>query len=79
MIPRPLEEEHLHMLGPPIKVEVGDMVEVVFMNKASRPYSFFPHGVGIDKSQEGSVYYTSDSSTSSLTYSYFCMLSAASL
>lgn len=61
MKPRPLDEEHLHMLGPPIKVEVGDIVEVVFLNKASRPYSFFPHGVGIDKSQEGSVYYTKDS------------------
>jgi hypothetical protein len=61
MKPRPIEEEHLHMLGPPIKVEVGDTVEVVFLNKASRHYSFFPHGVGIDKSQEGSVYYTRDS------------------
>ncbi|XP_053407301.1 hephaestin-like isoform X2 [Mercenaria mercenaria] len=61
MKPRPLDEEHLHMLGPPIKVEIGDEVEVVFMNKASRPYSFLPHGVGIDKSQEGSVYYTRNS------------------
>ncbi|KAL4232107.1 hypothetical protein ACF0H5_009683 [Mactra antiquata] len=61
MKPRPLDEEHLHMLGPPIKVEVGDIVEIVFFNKASRPYSFFPHGVGIDKSQEGSVYYTRNS------------------
>ena len=61
MKPRPIDEEHLHMLGPPIKVEVGDTVEVVFLNKASRHYSFFPRGVSIDKSQEGSVYYTRDS------------------
>ena len=61
MKPRPPEEEHLHLLGPPIKVEVGDSVEIVFKNKASRPYSFFPHGVGINKSMEGSVYYTRNS------------------
>ncbi|KAH3706573.1 hypothetical protein DPMN_065961, partial [Dreissena polymorpha] len=61
MKPRPLDEEHLHMMGPPIKVEVGDTVEVVFHNNASRPYSIFPHGVGFDKSMEGSVYYTADS------------------
>lgn len=61
MKPRSIDEEHLHLLGAPIKAEVGDIVEVVFLNKASRPYSFFPHGVAIDKSMEGSVYYTRDS------------------
>ena len=61
MKPRPLDEEHLHLLGPPMKVEVGDVVEVVFKNKASRPYSIFPHGLSFDKSMEGTVYYTHNS------------------
>jgi len=72
MKPRPIDEEHLHMMGPPIKVEVGDTVEIVFNNKASRPYSFFPHGVAFDKSMEGSVYYTADSGTLNLRpYKYY--------
>ena len=61
MKPRPPEEEHLHLLGPPIKVEVGDNVKIEFMNKASRPYSFFPHGVAMEKKFEGSVYYLRNS------------------
>lgn len=65
---RPDYEEHLHMLGPPIKVEVGDSVQIVFKNKASRAYSFFPHGVGFDKSQEGSVYFTANHGNISYTY-----------
>ena len=61
MKPRPPEEEHLHLLGPPIKVQVGDIAEVYFRNKASRPYSIFPHGVAMEKPMEGSVYYLRNS------------------
>ncbi|CAB4046078.1 hephaestin [Paramuricea clavata] len=39
-----------------IKAEVGDMVKVVFKNKASRSYSIHPHGVFYDKQNEGALY-----------------------
>lgn len=46
-IPRPRTgpEEHLGILGPLIKGEVGDILTVVFKNNASRPYSVHAHGV----------------------------------
>lgn len=43
--PRGADEEHLGIMGPIIKAEVGDRIEVVFKNKASRPYSIHAHGV----------------------------------
>lgn len=30
-------------MGPMIKAEVGDTIEVVFKNLATRPYSVHPH------------------------------------
>ncbi|RXM94876.1 Hephaestin-like protein 1 [Acipenser ruthenus] len=39
------QEEHLEILGPVIRAEVGDAILVVFKNKASRPYSVHAHGV----------------------------------
>lgn len=39
------DEEHLGILGPMIKAEIGDTIRVVFKNLASRPYSIHPHGV----------------------------------
>jgi len=36
--------EHLGFLGPVIKGEVGETVEIFFMNKATRPYNMFPWG-----------------------------------
>ncbi|GAB5584653.1 hephaestin isoform X1 [Prionailurus iriomotensis] len=46
-IPRPRTgpEEHLGILGPLLRGEVGDIVTVVFKNNASRPYSVHAHGV----------------------------------
>ena len=42
---RTKEEEHLGVMGPMIKAEVGDTIEVVFKNLATRPYSIHPHGI----------------------------------
>lgn len=38
-------DKHLGILGPVIRAEVGDTVEVVFKNMASRSYSVHPHGL----------------------------------
>jgi hypothetical protein len=55
-------EEHVGLLGPVIKAEVNDTIEIVFRNLASRPYSVFPQGVAVSKDQEGAVYHqTADS------------------
>ncbi|XP_053564591.1 ferroxidase HEPHL1 [Bombina bombina] len=42
---RTQEEEHLEILGPFIRAEVGDSIVIVFKNKATRPYSVHAHGV----------------------------------
>lgn len=52
---RPPEQQHLGMLGPLIRAEVGDTITVVFKNQASRPYSMHPHGVFYNKANEGAV------------------------
>ncbi|XP_058232223.1 hephaestin-like protein 1a isoform X2 [Hemibagrus wyckioides] len=39
------DEEHLGILGPILRVEVGERVQVVFKNNAKRPYSVHAHGV----------------------------------
>ncbi|XP_056141515.1 ferroxidase HEPHL1 [Lampris incognitus] len=38
-------EQHLEILGPIIKAEVGERILITFKNKASRPYSIHAHGV----------------------------------
>lgn len=38
-------EKHLGIMGPVIRAEVGDTVEVVFKNMASRSYSVHPDGL----------------------------------
>jgi FtsP/CotA-like multicopper oxidase with cupredoxin domain len=60
--PRAPEWEHLGILGPLLRAEVGDTLRVVFRNQASRPYSMHPHGVFYDKASEGAPY--DDGSTS---------------
>uniref|UniRef100_A0A8D2KXT3 ferroxidase n=1 Tax=Varanus komodoensis TaxID=61221 RepID=A0A8D2KXT3_VARKO len=42
---RTAEEEHLQILGPLIRAEVGDSILIVFKNRASRDYSISAHGV----------------------------------
>ncbi|XP_070694535.1 coagulation factor V [Pempheris klunzingeri] len=49
-------DEHLGILGPVIKAEVGQSIMVVFRNKASRPYSLHPNGVSYSKHTEGLSY-----------------------
>ncbi|XP_069495378.1 ferroxidase HEPHL1 [Ambystoma mexicanum] len=53
---RSAAERHLGILGPVIKMEVGDTVLVTFLNKADRNYSIVPHGVAYSKSSEGAQY-----------------------
>lgn len=50
------EWEHLGMLGPPIRAEVGDTIEVVFRNNSPFPASLHPHGVLYEKDSEGAAY-----------------------
>ncbi|MGH0190863.1 UNVERIFIED_CONTAM: hypothetical protein FKN15_051953 [Acipenser sinensis] len=50
------EEQHLGLLGPVIKAEVGDTIHVTFLNKATHPFSIQPHGVEFNKNNEGAFY-----------------------
>jgi len=50
------EESYLGLLGPILKAEVGDTIEVVFLNRLRYPASTHPHGVLYSKSSEGSPY-----------------------
>ncbi|MCC6312377.1 MAG: multicopper oxidase domain-containing protein [Thermomicrobiales bacterium] len=47
---------HLGFLGPVIRAEVGDTLEVVFRNTTTRPASVHPHGVFYTKENEGARY-----------------------
>uniref|UniRef100_A0A668AU80 Coagulation factor V n=1 Tax=Myripristis murdjan TaxID=586833 RepID=A0A668AU80_9TELE len=49
-------EEHLGILGPLIKAEVGQSIMVVFRNNANRPFSLHPKGVSYTKLAEGLAY-----------------------
>ncbi len=53
--PRPDSEQHLGLLGPLFRAEVGDTIKVVFKNKGSRAYSIHPHGVFYTKKNEGAM------------------------
>ncbi|XP_050640367.1 coagulation factor V isoform X21 [Macaca thibetana thibetana] len=54
--PRGEYEEHLGILGPIIRAEVDDVIQVRFKNLASRPYSLHAHGLSYEKSSEGKTY-----------------------
>ncbi|ELK29872.1 Coagulation factor V [Myotis davidii] len=54
--PRGESEEHLGVLGPVIRAEVDDVIQVRFKNLASRPYSLHAHGLSYEKSSEGKTY-----------------------
>ena len=54
--PIPPEWQHLGILGPVVRAQVGDTIQVVFKNNADRPYSFHAHGVFYDKDSEGAPY-----------------------
>jgi manganese oxidase len=53
---RPPEWEHLGVMGPLIRGEVGDTIVIHFMNKATQPYSIHPHGVSYARDSEGTPY-----------------------
>jgi FtsP/CotA-like multicopper oxidase with cupredoxin domain len=61
--PRDAAWAHLGILGPLLRAEVGDTIQVVFKNNASRPYSIHPHGVFYAKNSEGALYQDSTSGT----------------
>ncbi|XP_067300231.1 coagulation factor V [Pseudorasbora parva] len=49
-------KKELGILGPVIRAQIRDVIKIVFKNKASRPYSIYPHGLTIDKEAEGASY-----------------------
>ncbi|XP_054915736.1 coagulation factor V [Poeciliopsis prolifica] len=55
-----VENEHRKneqgILGPVIRAQIRDIITIVFKNLASRPYSIYPHGLTLDKSEEGVNY-----------------------
>jgi len=54
--PRVPEWEHLGMLGPVLRAEVGETIRVVFKNNATHPFTMHPHGVFYAKDSEGAGY-----------------------
>ncbi|MBI2872824.1 MAG: multicopper oxidase domain-containing protein [Chloroflexi bacterium] len=54
--PRAPEWEHLGLLGPVLRAEVGDTIAVHFKNNTSFPASVHPHGVFYNKDSEGAPY-----------------------
>ncbi|XP_078415826.1 coagulation factor V [Cetorhinus maximus] len=42
--------------APVIRAEVRDVIKVHFKNLASRPYSIYPHGITVNKQDEGTNY-----------------------
>ncbi|XP_014771914.1 hephaestin-like protein [Octopus bimaculoides] len=53
---RGIDEKHLGSLGPVIRAEVGEIIKVVFYNKASYKFSIHPYGVYYNKFDEGAFY-----------------------
>jgi len=54
---RPKEWEHLGLLCPLVRAEVGDTIQVVFRNNLHFPASMHPHGVFYQKASEGALYH----------------------
>lgn len=50
------QPQWLGVLGPIIRAEVGDTVQVHFLNRASGSYGMHPHGFRYDKDSEGAHY-----------------------
>ena len=53
---RPEVWEHLGIMGPLIRAEVGDTIVIHFRNNATQPYSMHPHGVSYSRDSEGTPY-----------------------
>lgn len=54
--PRSPEWQHLGILGPLIRAEVGDVIKVVFQNNTQISCSMHPHGLAYAKNSEGAMY-----------------------
>lgn len=54
--PRAPEWEHLGILGPLIRAEVGDTVVIHFKNNSYNMATMHPHGLTYDKASEGALY-----------------------
>lgn len=54
--PRPPEWQHLGILGPLIRAEVGDVVKIVFKNNSRLTATMHAHGLSYDKDSEGAYY-----------------------
>ncbi|KAJ7997531.1 hypothetical protein DPEC_G00229980 [Dallia pectoralis] len=50
------ETQHLGIMGPVLRAELGDILEVVFLNRADRNYSIQPHGLHFDERYQGTSY-----------------------
>ncbi|MCB2110416.1 MAG: multicopper oxidase domain-containing protein [Defluviimonas sp.] len=57
----PLDDPSMGILGPVIRAEVGDEIEVVLKNASTVPVSAHPHGVFYNKDAEGAM--TNDGTT----------------
>jgi manganese oxidase len=54
--PRSANDQHLGLLGPTLRAEVGETIRVVFKNKLGIGATMHPHGVFYDKDSEGAPY-----------------------
>lgn len=54
--PRPAGLEHMGLLGPVIRAEVGDTIKVIFLNRTANAFSLHPHGVAYNRDSEGAMY-----------------------
>uniref|UniRef100_A0A8B9H8Z8 ferroxidase n=1 Tax=Astyanax mexicanus TaxID=7994 RepID=A0A8B9H8Z8_ASTMX len=57
-------KKEVGILGPVIRAQIRDIITIVFKNKASHPYSIYPHGLTIDKATEGANYPDGDNFSS---------------
>ena len=71
---RPTDEEHLGILGPTIRAEVGDTIRVVFRNNgpSGYPFSLHPHGVHYTKANEGASYNDGSDMTGDMIHAGHC-------
>jgi hephaestin len=53
---RSAEYAHMGILGPVIRAEVGDTIEIAFRNNTTQRYGMHPHGVSYAKDSEGAPY-----------------------
>jgi FtsP/CotA-like multicopper oxidase with cupredoxin domain len=56
LLVRPQQWEHLGILGPLIRAEVGDSIRVTFKNNTHLSVTMHPHGLEYKKDSEGALY-----------------------